>query len=288
MEASVVVNDNTIAVGEIPRWHPDEGLLYWADIAENVLFSYEPGSGEHRKLHASDAVRGISIQDDGAVLLSGGGVKLSTWHDGALEAMCDAIPDGTCFNDSTTDPEGRLLGSLTALQDEDENVLRPGCVGRIDLDGSHHIISDEIKAPNGIMMSGDDQALYVADNACRTVWAFDYDVSSGALANQHAFIELSEGTPDGMATDAEGNLWVTACGGGFVGCYDADGSLVLQVDFPTGAITACEFGGDELETLYVTSLGGIWRSSPDDLAGCLFAVDAGVKGKPRHRSRIHP
>jgi D-xylonolactonase len=288
MQPDVVVNDDTIAVGEIPRWHADEGVLYWADIMENTLFRYDPGNGEHRRVSGADVARGISIQDDGGVLLSGAGMGLSVWKDETLETLREGTPGETTFNDSMVDPEGRLYGSLMAKQDENENVLRAGCVCRIDLDGSTQIVSGDIGAPNGIMMRGDDRAIYVADNSCATVWAFDYDRASGNLDNQRAFIELSEGTPDGMATDADGNLWLTACGGGYVGCYDQDGKLIRKVDFPVSAITAADFGGETLETLYVTSLGGIWRSGPDDLSGCLFAVDAGVKGRPRHPSRIHP
>ena len=286
MKPTVVVNDETIEVGEIPRWHADEGVLYWQDISKQRLFRFDPASGTNSCVLESGAVRGMSVQDDGVVLLSGPHASLAAWCDGELTSITEGMAGESAFNDSMVDPEGRIFGSQMAKHDENNEMVQAGRICRVDQDGSYHIVAPDIEAPNGIILSGDEKAIYVADNSCATVWAFDYDRASGSLGDRRALIELSEGTPDGMDVDAEGQLWLTACGGGYAGCYDLDGKLLRQIDFPTKAITAIAFGGQQLETLYATSLGGVWRAGPDDLSGCVFAVDAGVRGKPHYRSRI--
>jgi len=194
----------------------------------------------------------------------------------------------TAFNVSAVDPEGRIYGSQMAKSDSEGKVLRAGCIKRIDAEGSHHVVAEHIGAPNGIIISGDNRVVYVADNSEGQILAFDYDQSSGDLVNRRVFATVAEGTPDGMAVDAEGNLWVTHCGGGCVACYDGDGKQVTSVKFPTKAITACAFGGRDLDTLYVTSLGAVWRSPEDQLMGCVFALRPGVCGREPYRSRIHP
>ena len=283
-----VINDPSIEVGEIPRWHSDEGVLYWADISRPRLFRYDPRSGTNECLLESNAVRGISVQENGALLLSGPNASLAEWQDGELTPLTDGLPGDSTFNDSCVDAEGRLYGSQMALHGENDEVLTPGRICRVDPDGSYHTVAEGIGAPNGITISGDDKALYVADNSCATVWAYAYDRAGGELGERREFVVLPEGTPDGMDVDADGNLWLTHCGGGCVVCYDLTGNELRRIDFPCGGITACTFGGLNLETLYVTSLGGIWRATPDDLAGCLFAIDVDVSGRPLYQSRIQP
>ena len=45
---------------------------------------------------------------------------------------------------------------------------------------------------------------------------------------------------------------------------------------PTSIPTCCEFGGKDLDILYVTT--ARLRKLTDPLAGALFALDVGVKG----------
>jgi L-arabinonolactonase len=65
--------------------------------------------------------------------------------------------------------------------------------------------------------------------------------------------------------------------------YDPDGALMQTIGMPTDLPTCCEFGGKDLNTLYVTS--ATLRRTPEQLAGQphaggLFALDVGVKGLP--------
>jgi sugar lactone lactonase YvrE len=51
------------------------------------------------------------------------------------------------------------------------------------------------------------------------------------------------------------------------------------VELPTKKVTACTFGGADLDQLFVTtSREGI--DSDDRVAGSLFRVDAGARGMP--------
>ena len=47
---------------------------------------------------------------------------------------------------------------------------------------------------------------------------------------------------------------------------------------PTAIPTCCEFGGPELDVLYVTS--ARLRKLTEPMAGALFALDVGVRGLP--------
>ena len=62
-----------------------------------------------------------------------------------------------------------------------------------------------------------------------------------------------------------------------------EGSVDRTVDLPGEKPSMPAFGGDDLDTLFVTSIssGGSQPASPgQDQAGCLFAIDPGVRGLP--------
>ncbi|MDB4041513.1 SMP-30/gluconolactonase/LRE family protein, partial [Akkermansiaceae bacterium] len=91
-----------------------------------------------------------------------------------------------------------------------------------------------------------------------------------------------ESSPDGMAIDENGHLWVAFCHGSCVICYDpASGDELKRVDLPCMETTACAFGGENLDELYVTT--GIHKSEVEEDAGRLFRITGlGVRGLPSH------
>ena len=78
-------------------------------------------------------------------------------------------------------------------------------------------------------------------------------------------------------------MWVAQFNGSCVCRWRPQtGELLQTIQLPASRITACAFGGSELDTLYITSaaLDGI----PDEpSAGGLFAIKPGVRGVPAHR-----
>jgi hypothetical protein len=95
------------------------------------------------------------------------------------------------------------------------------------------------------------------------------------------------GGPDGSCVDAEGYLWSAQYRLARIVRYAPDGRVDRTIALPTGNPTCCAFGGDQLDTLYITT--SSFRMSPErraaePLAGNLFAVVPGVRGcRSRHR-----
>ncbi len=81
-----------------------------------------------------------------------------------------------------------------------------------------------------------------------------------------------------MTIDADGNLWVAMHATGRVACFDADTKQEIHtIQLPLSHVSAVNFGGPGLRTLYITSI----RSEGDDapLAGALFKTEVpGVHG----------
>jgi sugar lactone lactonase YvrE len=115
------------------------------------------------------------------------------------------------------------------------------------------------------------------------VHAYDFDAATGNVENKRVFIDVvpTGGVADGATVDAEGCYWVTLPVTSKVCRYDPAGKLMQTIVPPTDLPTCCEFGGENLDILYITT--ARLRRPAEHFAGQshpggLFAVNAGVKG----------
>jgi D-xylonolactonase len=284
MDIRIIIDEPTIEVGESPTWHPDERILYWADVSNGRLFRYDPSSGQNNCCYEPGKISGITIQTEGALLLFGNSGELTSWKDGRAEVLHKGFETG--FNDCTADPRGRIYSGMQPIEASEDQPEQSGRLTRIESDGSHTFVDEGIGGPNGIAVSGDRKYLYFADTAASAVYVYEYYEESGSIGARQSFVQTSAGVPDGLAVDEEGGLWIAICGGGAVLRYSPEGELMQQVEMPTKAVTSVTFGGANLETLYVTSLGAVWRAGMDEHAGCVFAFEPGVRGRPEFRSAL--
>jgi sugar lactone lactonase YvrE len=85
-----------------------------------------------------------------------------------------------------------------------------------------------------------------------------------------------------MTIDAEGKLWIALWDGGAVARFDPQTGEVLDtIALPVSRVTACTFGGTDLNTLFITSARiGLTPAqlASEPLAGAIFAVKTSVHG----------
>ena len=108
--------------------------------------------------------------------------------------------------------------------------------------------------PNGIALSADGKLLFVTDSDRHAVVAFDLD-RNGQAANQRDIVKNIVGVPGGIRTDVEGHLYVAAKG---VASIPPTGRL-QQTYLDTEYTSNCAFGEGDLESLFVSSRGSIFR-----------------------------
>ncbi len=189
---------------------------------------------------------------------------------------------GNRLNDGRTDPAGRYwVGSMYQLAVERRFT---GQLYRIEGDGSFEVVPREVGIPNALAFDAERARMYFADSLHETIWAYNYDLDSRIAGNETVFAEFSDlpGRPDGACVDSEGCLWVAAVHGGAVLRFAPDGRLDRRIDTPVEKPTMTAFGGADLGTLFVTSIGGGGSHPPTGQpgAGDLLAIDAGVTGVP--------
>ncbi len=278
------VADYACHTGEGPTWHPLEKVVYWTDIPQGKLFRYDPATGNHEQVYSGRVVGGMTVQQDGKLLLfmDNGGVAL--WDQGKLDVLIDELPGekGNRFNDVIADPEGRVYCGTMSTKDI------PGRLYRLDRDLKMTIMVEGTGTSNGMGYTKDLKKMFFTDTRPGEIYVFDYERASGDLLNQKVHIKVSDGVgrPDGMTVDDEETIWSTRWDGSCMVRYSPAGEEMGRVLFPTKKVSSITFGGDDYTDAYVTTAGGQDKQANGDLAGALFHVQLGVQGRPEFFSRI--
>jgi D-xylonolactonase len=277
-------------LGEGPCWVEREQALYFVDILGRSIHRWAWHHGVARSWDAPANPGFVFPASDGRLLCGlRGGLFLVDPLSGRFTPWIAVEADKPHhrLNDGHVDASGRLwFGSMH----EDCRTLGGVLYSLEDGERICHRDLDYV-IPNGPVVSPDGRTLYHTDSARRTVYAFDL-ARDGTLSHKRVFIRFAEPvSPDGMAIDQAGDIWIALYGGWRIERYSPDGMKRDEVRLPCAQITKPAFGGEDLQTLFVTSArDGL---SPQEcesqpLAGGLFAVRVATAGLPPSICAISP
>jgi gluconolactonase len=125
---------------------------------------------------------------------------------------------------------------------------------RLFPDGRLQRIDHGLAFPNGVALSPDGAAVYLAETYRHRILRYPIG-SDGAIGGRETFASLPGGEgPDGMAFDEAGNLYVAHYGGGKVAVFDSSGAMMEEIPVPGAKVTNVAFGGPERRTLVITEV----------------------------------
>ena len=269
-------------LGEGTLWDPVAQVLWWVDIWRKEIHCTDPVTRRDEVFPTPEYVGAVGVREKGGLVVS----LVSGFHffdpaTGIFTPIVDPESDrpDTRFNDGKPDRQGRFW-SGTVFEDPPRKTEFCGALYRLDADLSCHRMVTGIGSSNGLAFSPDSRTMYFADSHGGFVWAWDFNAETGDIDRRRIFIDFRDtgGCADGATVDVEGCYWTTLPESGKLSRYDPDGRLMRTIMMPTSIPTCCEFGGKDLDILYVTS--AKLRKLTDPLAGALFALDVGVKGLP--------
>lgn len=246
------VVDSQDRLGECPLW--DGSALWWVDIHGKRIKRFD---GELMELEVPEQVGSIALVDGGG-LLAAMQTGIFRWKEGRLSLLAKSPQLGHRFNDGRCDRAGRFwVGTLM-----DPEFTPTGSLFRFD----KALVKkrDAIRVPNSLAWSPDGRTMYFADSERHKIWAFDYDTASGEATNERIFATPHPGFPDGSCVDVDGCLWNAEYGAARVVRYTPAGKVDRVIDVPAKAPTCCCFGGERLDTLYITTANGagVWATRP--------------------------
>ena len=244
---------------EGPAWD-GKGSLFFSDIPANRIYKLDEAGKLEVFLEPSGKSNGLIFDANGDLLagrhdardvaritMQGNVTVLAGSYDGKkLNSPNDLVraKDGSLY---FTDPNYGLEGRPQEQPVEGVYRLAP--------DGKVTRIADDMTRPNGILLSPDGEALYVADTQARKIRAYTVQ-ADGTATGGRDFAAVPSGGADGMAMDMQGNIYCT-CGAG-IGVYTPEGRLLGAIAVPEKPAN-CTFGGADWRTLYITAQRSVYR-----------------------------
>ena len=276
-------------VGESPVWHPGAQRLYWIDIQGRKIHRFDPRTGGNESFPLPEIVTCIQLRAAGGLVLT---LKKAfavfdpdTNHLETLASVEDDLP-GNRFNDGKCDPQGRFWAGTMNAKHWDEPS---GNLYRMEQDRTVVRMQSQVICSNGSGWSPDGRTMYYTESFRYAIFAYDFDPATGMIENRRMFATISDadreagGFPDGMTVDEAGFVWSNQVGVGKIVRYDPAGHIERIVQLPVPRATDCTFGGEHLDTLFITTARETMtaeqlRHAPR--SGSLFAVSPGVHGLP--------
>lgn len=197
---------------------------------------------------------GVMMNADGAVLSSGeGGIMWNDPETGRSGWLIDQI-DGVPINGiNEMAPDG--TGGIYFGTNDIEMVIkgeatRPTSLYRLTSDREVIKVADGIGFSNGIGYDAERRRFYCNDTFHCT-WVFDV-AEDLTLSNKREL--LAKEDVDGMAIDANGNVWITGFRSSFLTRLSPEGTALPFLETPAGSITQVRFGGADMRDYYFNSV----------------------------------
>lgn len=277
------IEGTSALLGEGSIWDDSKEILYWIDIQGELLMEYDPATGTNTAYELFQNVGTVVPESQNTVIVAlRDGIYRKFFSPDSLEFIGRpaSLKEEERFNDGKCDSNGRLwVGTIRT-----KGRLGDSWLYKYDPAEGFTEMIDSISISNGIIWSLDNTKMYYIDTPTRTIMQYDFDSASGTISNGYPAVEIPDslGSPDGMTIDEEGKLWVGMWGGHAVCRFDPEtGQLIDRIEVPARNVTSCAFGGENFETLYITTASvGMNEEQKEKfpLAGGLFEVKPGVKG----------
>ncbi len=280
-----------IGLTEGPVW--DGRFLFFTNIVNSRIFRYDPEGGEFTVWReATNEANGLMLDANGVInACEGGGRRMVQYPEGGETIVLCGEFGGNRLNspnDLAIDGRGRVWFTDPRYGDyRDDMELDHESVYRLDPqpDGSWKPlrVTYDTTAPNGLLLSPDEETLYVAqskngEGQKRELWAYPIVEGSsgetGRIVGDHQVLHnfYPHRGVDGMCLDVDGNIiatagWGESGPGGMIYVFAPDGRVLETHPVPCDSPTNCAFAGPDLRDLYVTSTEGHLLKARTDRQG---------------------
>ncbi|KAK9695751.1 SMP-30/Gluconolactonase/LRE-like region [Popillia japonica] len=245
--ATVTQLTDPVDHGEGPAWDERTGALYFVDMFNGKLNSYNIHTGEvdHITLQGNLTLA-IPSEFDTTEFVVGLDKRVLKIQWNAQQSFdvvrvvstVDEDKPRNRLNDGKADRNGRLWVGTMGYDIAGE-IIDVDC-------GSLYFISNEtaenpvaavqpVNISNGMAWNLANDKFYFIDTTADQVTEYDFDNTLGALSNPRVVFDVSDfadqitGHPDGMTIDANDKLWIALYGGGAVIQFDPIENKILQI-----------------------------------------------------------
>jgi sugar lactone lactonase YvrE len=267
-----------LAFPEGPRWR--DGRLFLSDFYRHRVLATDMAGRVETIAEVPQQPSGLGWTPDGALLIvSMLDKRLLRLDRGALTVVAElgALVGGPC-NDMVVDGKGRAFVGNFGFDRHRGEAERTTCLIRVDPDGSARRVAEDLRFPNGTVITPDGRTLVVAETLGQRLTAFDLD-AAGELSNRRVFAALEGCWPDGICLDAEGAIWVADARSPRLLRVAQGGAVLETIALEPGRNSyACMLGGDDRRTLFVLTNTGSGPQMGEKRDGRVETVRVEVPG----------
>ena len=278
----ICVWKNKSLLGEGTLWVPALNSIFFVDIKKKKIFILNTKSKKRKVLKvnkeigfASHIKRNIFVLGLKSELRIVNLISKKVFYSIKIESK----EQNNRLNDGKTDPMGRLwFGTMDNL----ERKINSGSLYCLDNNLKLHKIDRKYFITNGPAFL-DKNNFYHTDSRKREIYKIKIN-NKLKILKKTVFLKFNknEGSPDGMTTDINNNLWVCHYHGASISVYDSSGIKIHKISIPAKNITNCVFGGSNNNELFIsTACKGMKAKEIKQypLSGSLFKVKTNLKGK---------
>lgn len=267
-----------LAFGEGPRWH--DGRLWYSDMHRRVVERVDLGGNREQVCEVPNDPSGLGFLPDGRLLVVSMRDRrlLRLEDDGTLVEHANLWDLASWhLNDMVVDAEGRAYVGNFGFDLAAGAKPSPAELIMVEPDGSARVVAEDMKFPNGTVITPDGSTLIVAQSYGRDLVAFSI-ADDGGLTDRRVWADLDGGTPDGICLDAEGAVWYADPVGG--DCVRvAEGGAELDRIVTGRKAFACMLGGPDRRHLFMlTADGSVPDKAVESLSGRIEVVEVEVPG----------
>jgi len=272
------IPDTICTVAESPVWDAVNQALLWCDIPKGQIFELNWQSGTRRSWTLPGPVGSFGLaQGQHLIIACQHDILFLNRDTGGITHFATIPETGTRLNDGKTGPDGAFwVGSM-----DDTPAKQPvAALYRVTPDGRVERKLSGLITSNGLAWSADGKKMYHSDSRGQRLDVWDFSPATGGMTNRKQIAELNDaqGRPDGGATDTAGIYWSAGVTAGLLNRFTAEGEMLPAIPFPAAAPTMPCFGGEDLKTLFVTSLRG--PAAADRPDGSVFFTRVATPGVP--------
>ncbi|WP_291298036.1 SMP-30/gluconolactonase/LRE family protein [Elioraea sp.] len=266
---------------ESPRWH--DGKLWFLDIHDRRIKTADLEGRVETAVELPFIPNAFGFRRDNSLLVGNAMQRhIHRWDGTALSPFSDLADITTfCLSDGIVDAGDRMyVGDIGYdFFDPTAQPVDTCVIACVDPDGRTRVVADGLHFPNGMVITPDGRTLIVGETMGHRLTAFDIE-ADGSLANRRIHAQLPAGvSPDGIALDAEGAVWLANPEGDFGALRVREGGEILErVDMDTECY-AVMLGGPTRQHLFIC---GSDSHDPTEIArtpsATIRVVDVAVPG----------
>lgn len=261
-----------IDFGEGPRWH--DGELWYSDFHQRAIYAVTP-AGTRRTVYGDlpDQPSGLGWMPDGS-LLAVAMTSRTLWRfDGDTRTQWADLSNVATWhcNDMVVGADGTAYVGNFGFDLEGGGKPAAASLARVAPDGSVHVAAEDLRFPNGSVITPDGRTLIVGQTMGANYLAFGIN-DDGSLTDRRVWAETPNMFPDGCCLDADGGIWFADALGSQVVRVKEGGEITHRLPTPMPTY-ACMLGGLDETTLYVLCAPTSMSSeTAGKAAGAIYAV----------------